>query len=50
MNKLTSAYLKFREHGRAFTRGQTMIEYALFMAAAAVVVFATYQTMGGNAG
>jgi Flp pilus assembly pilin Flp len=29
-----------------FARGQTMAEYALIMAAVAVVVFAGYQTMG----
>jgi len=29
-----------------FTRGQTMAEYALILAAVAVVVFAGYQTMG----
>ena len=29
-------------------RGQTMAEYALILAAVAVVVFAGYQTMGGT--
>ena len=29
-----------------FARGQTMAEYALIMAAVAVVVFVGYQTMG----
>ncbi len=29
-----------------FQRGQTMAEYALIMAAVAVVVFVGYQTMG----
>jgi Flp pilus assembly pilin Flp len=29
-----------------FGRGQTMTEYALILAAVAVVVFAGYQTMG----
>jgi Flp pilus assembly pilin Flp len=29
-----------------FARGQTMAEYALILAAVAVVVFAGYQTMG----
>ena len=50
MNKLTRAYLKFREYGRAFTRGQTMTEYALIMAAVAIVVFVVYQTMGNDIG
>ena len=31
-----------------FARGQTMAEYALILAAVAVVVFAGYQTMGGT--
>lgn len=50
MNKLTSVYLKFREYGRAFTRGQTMTEYALILAAMANVVFVTYQSMGNDIG
>jgi len=29
-----------------FARGQTMAEYALILAAVAVVVFAGYETMG----
>ena len=33
-----------RLHG--LRRGQTMTEYALILAAVAVVVFATYQVMG----
>jgi Flp pilus assembly pilin Flp len=31
---------------REYQRGQTMAEYALIMAAVAVVVFVGYQTMG----
>ena len=31
-----------------FARGQTMTEYALILAAVAVVVFAGYQTMGST--
>ncbi len=31
---------------REYQRGQTMAEYALIMAAVAVVVFIGYQTMG----
>jgi Flp pilus assembly pilin Flp len=30
----------------SFARGQTMAEYALILAAVAVVVYAGYQTMG----
>jgi len=33
---------------REYSRGQTMAEYALILAAVAVVVFAGYQTMGGT--
>jgi Flp pilus assembly pilin Flp len=33
---------------RRFRRGQTMTEYALIMAAIAIVVFATYQVMGND--
>jgi Flp pilus assembly pilin Flp len=31
---------------RSYTRGQTMTEYALILAAVAVVVFAGYQLLG----
>jgi len=37
---------KFMVHVREYSRGQTMAEYALILAAVAVVVFAGYQTMG----
>jgi Flp pilus assembly pilin Flp len=46
MNFLTRAYLKVRES----YKGQTMTEYALILAAIAVVVFATYQIMGQDIG
>ena len=42
MNMITRMVVKARE----FHRGQTMAEYALIMAAVAVVVFVGYQTMG----
>ena len=42
MNTLTRMLVKVRE----CQRGQTMAEYALIMAAVAVVVFVGYQTMG----
>jgi Flp pilus assembly pilin Flp len=42
MDKITGMIVKLRE----YQRGQTMAEYALIMAAVAVVVFAGYQTMG----
>jgi Flp pilus assembly pilin Flp len=42
MEKITRLFVKVRE----YQRGQTMAEYALIMAAVAVVVFVGYQTMG----
>ena len=42
MNTFTRILVKVRE----YQRGQTMAEYALIMAAVAVVVFVGYQTMG----
>jgi Flp pilus assembly pilin Flp len=40
------AITKFVVRAREFSRGQTMAEYALILAAVAVVVFVGYQTMG----
>ena len=42
MNAITKLVVRARE----YHRGQTMAEYALIMAAVAVVVFVGYQTMG----
>jgi Flp pilus assembly pilin Flp len=42
MELLTKLAVKLGE----YRRGQTMTEYALIMAAVAVVVFVGYQTMG----
>jgi Flp pilus assembly pilin Flp len=42
MDKITRMYVKVRE----YEKGQTMAEYALILAAVAVVVFLGYQTMG----
>ena len=42
MDKLTKLFVKVTER----ENGQTMAEYALIMAAVAVVVFVGYQTMG----
>jgi Flp pilus assembly pilin Flp len=39
---MTEFVVRVREYGR----GQTMAEYALILAAVAVVVFLGYQTMG----
>ena len=42
MHAITKLVLRARE----LNRGQTMAEYALILAAVAVVVFVGYQTMG----
>ncbi len=42
MDLIRELYLK----ADAFARGQTMAEYALILAAVAVIVYAGYQTMG----
>jgi len=42
MNLMRKLYVKTSE----YARGQTMTEYALILAAVAVVVYAGYQTMG----
>jgi Flp pilus assembly pilin Flp len=42
MRAITKMVVRAREFGR----GQTMAEYALILAAVAVVVFVGYQTMG----
>jgi Flp pilus assembly pilin Flp len=44
MKWITRSYLFARE----WSKGQTMTEYALIMAAVAVVVYAGYQSMGGD--
>jgi Flp pilus assembly pilin Flp len=41
-----NAITKFVIRARGYSGGQTMAEYALIMAAVAVVVFVGYQTMG----
>jgi Flp pilus assembly pilin Flp len=41
-NMIAKLYLKAND----FARGQTMAEYALILAAVAIVVFVGYQTMG----
>jgi Flp pilus assembly pilin Flp len=42
MDKITGLWVKVRE----YQSGQTMAEYALILAAVAVVVFIGYQLMG----
>jgi Flp pilus assembly pilin Flp len=43
-------FIRVREWHKALSKGQTMTEYALIMAAVAVVVFITYETMGQDIG
>jgi Flp pilus assembly pilin Flp len=46
MKPLAVAYRKARQQ----LRGQTMTEYALILAAVAIVVYVTYQVMGQDIG
>jgi Flp pilus assembly pilin Flp len=46
MEIVTKVYVKVREFHKRLTKGQTMTEYALILAAVAVVVFVTYEVMG----
>ena len=46
MEFLTRMFVKARE----WRKGQTMTEYALILAAVAIVVFVTYQVMGNDIG
>lgn len=46
MQFIAGMYLKAREWGK----GQTMTEYALILAAVAIVVFVTYEVMGQDIG
>jgi Flp pilus assembly pilin Flp len=46
MTLVTKLYVSVREFNRRLTKGQTMTEYALILAAVAVVVFVTYEVMG----
>jgi Flp pilus assembly pilin Flp len=50
MSALTKFYLKNRERLTRMAKGQTMTEYALILAAVAIVVFITYEVMGQDIG
>jgi len=50
MDLFTKAFLKVRERFVRFHRAQTMTEYALILAAIAVVVYGTYRVLGNNIG
>jgi Flp pilus assembly pilin Flp len=46
MELFTRMFVKAREWHKGLSKGQTMTEYALILAAVAIVVFVTYETMG----
>ena len=46
MKRMLGLCVRLRESRKGLTRGQTMSEYALILAAVALVVFVIYQTMG----
>ena len=48
--QITRMYVKARELGKRLSKGQTMTEYALILAAVAIVVFITYEVMGQDIG
>jgi len=48
--QMTRMYVKAREMAKRFGKGQTMTEYALILAAVAIVVFVTYEVMGQDIG
>ncbi len=50
MKTISSLFIRAREWQKGLSKGQTMTEYALILAAVAVVVFVTYQTMGNDIG
>jgi Flp pilus assembly pilin Flp len=44
--QINRLYVKAREAAKRVGKGQTMTEYALILAAIAIVVFVTYEIMG----
>jgi Flp pilus assembly pilin Flp len=50
MDLFTKAFVKVRERFVRFHRAQTMTEYALILAAIAVVVYGTYKVLGNSIG
>ena len=46
MERISRTYLKTCEWVKRLSKGQTMTEYALILAAVAIVVFVTYEVMG----
>ncbi len=50
MGLMTKIFIRAREFAVRKTRGQTMTEYALILAAIAVIVFGAYKKLGNNIG
>jgi Flp pilus assembly pilin Flp len=50
MESVTKVFIRARESVVRKMRGQTMTEYALILAAIAVVVYGTYKALGNNIG
>jgi Flp pilus assembly pilin Flp len=50
MESVTKTFIRARESVIRRTRGQTMTEYALMLAAIAVAVYGTYRVLGSNIG
>jgi Flp pilus assembly pilin Flp len=50
MDLFTKVFVKVRERFVRFHRAQTMTEYALILAAIAVVVYGTYKVLGNSIG
>ena len=50
MESATKMFIRARESVARNSRGQTMTEYALILAAIAVVVYGVYAAMGNNIG
>jgi Flp pilus assembly pilin Flp len=48
MESVTKMFIRARETVVRNSRGQTMTEYALILAAIAVVVYGTYRALGNN--
>jgi Flp pilus assembly pilin Flp len=48
MDSMTKMFIRARESLARNTRGQTMTEYTLILAAIAVAVYGTYATLGNR--
>jgi Flp pilus assembly pilin Flp len=46
IKRMVVLYVRLRETTHEMRRGQTMTEYALILAAVAMIVFVSYETMG----